>query len=339
METLVETRPADAGLHSEGRIGTITYRSRANGLPSWQELDALTRSAQRRNRAAGLTGTLLYEDGRFFQCIEGPPETLEPVWDSIRKDRRHRDIQVLSMQIGPARLFTGWDMRWLRRGQRPGPEGTITPGLQFLDPIAPSDRLARALLADDAFDLAIELDRTHPRTPLAVLLDDVMEPVARALGDAWMRDDIDEVALTLTLERLHRVVHERARQAEVAPGPGRRLLAVTFPGEVHLLGAIAAAELHVNAGWLVDLEFPRSTDALLRLVSRVPYDRVDIASSDAIERDGVRAGAEGLARRIAAASPNPDIEVSFGGRAFWADDSHAVSASCRVRSSAADHRV
>jgi hypothetical protein len=339
MPTLPGTSSADTGSEDGGRIGSITYRSRANGTPSRQEIEALTRAAQQRNRSAGLTGTLFYEDGRFFQCIEGPPETLEPVWNSIRRDPRHRDIRVLSMRVGPARLFAGWDMQWLRRGQQAAPEDAIAPGPAVTERVAPAERLARLALDDDAGGLAAELNRKHARAPLALLLDDLIEPAARTLGDAWMRDDIDDLALMLALNRLNQAVHDRASRDCVQRGSDSRVLAATAPGETHLLGAIATAELHINAGWRVDLEFPKSIEELLRLVSRTAYDRVDIASSDAVDRDGVRAGAEALASRIAEASLKPDVEVSFGGRAFWAEDAQDGLPQCRFRWSAADHRV
>lgn len=319
-------------------IGSITYRSRANGKPTWAELDALTRSAQQRNRAAGLTGMLLYEDGRFFQWIEGPPDKLEPVWQSIRGDARHREIDVMSMRVCDHRMFAGWDMRWMRRGERAKPGDPPAAGLDFLEPVAPSERLARLALGGDEDAIGAELDRSYPRTPLAALLDYAIEPTARVLGDAWLRDDIDELALTCALSRLNRLVHDRATR-EAPTGEARRsLLAATLPGEAHILGAVAAAELHLNAGWTVALEFPASIDALLHLVRAKSYDRVDIATSDALDR-GARGTALELAARIKRASRNPAVEISFGGRAFWADATPNGLAYCTYRSTAAAFRL
>lgn len=336
MAVLQASRSIDlalsTGAPADVAIGSITYRSRANGRPDWRELDALTRGAQQRNRAAGLTGTLVYEDGRFFQCLEGPPAELEPVWQSIQSDPRHREIEILSMRLGTARMFDGWDMRWLRRGQQAGDAGT---GLGFLEPAAPSALLAGAARTMETEAFANEVRRRHPHASLGSLIDYVVEPTARALGDAWMEDEIDEAMLAIALGRLIHVVHDRARTEPARIGGGRRLLAVTLPGEPHLLGAVAMAERHLCAGWRVDLEFPARAVDLTRLVAATAYDRLDIATSDAIDRIGARTAATSLAAALRRMSRNPAIEISFGGRAFWRDDAGSGLDGCRFRSSAA----
>ena len=53
---------------------------------------------------------LLYENGRFLQTLEGPPAGLQQVWSSICRDRRHREIEVLTEHLVSNRLFAGWDL-------------------------------------------------------------------------------------------------------------------------------------------------------------------------------------------------------------------------------------
>jgi hypothetical protein len=79
------------------------------------DLDHLLRGAQRRNRAEGITGLLIYDQGCFFQWLEGPKTGLQRVWESIRHDSRHTDFKILRHEMMPHRLFGGWDMRLARR--------------------------------------------------------------------------------------------------------------------------------------------------------------------------------------------------------------------------------
>ncbi len=95
-----------------GQLATISYRSRAVRPFSELELAQLLDAARKYNHANGLTGLLVYDDGRFFQWIEGSPEKLAEVWASIQKDPRHTDIQIMGNQSVPLRFFGDWDMRF-----------------------------------------------------------------------------------------------------------------------------------------------------------------------------------------------------------------------------------
>ena len=128
----------------------IAYRSRAVRPPTEWELATLLRLAQERNHAARITGLLVYDEGYFFQWLEGPEPELIRVWNSIRRDPRHREIEVLREQSLPERFFGSWDMRLARR-VRSGFE----TALSVAD--APTDLLRKlrgrpAVLADSAWD-------------------------------------------------------------------------------------------------------------------------------------------------------------------------------------------
>jgi hypothetical protein len=73
------------------------------------------RAAQERNRAQGVTGVLIYDEGHYFQWLEGPREAVTRIWESIRRDERHGDFKILRQQGIPSRFFKGWDMRLARR--------------------------------------------------------------------------------------------------------------------------------------------------------------------------------------------------------------------------------
>ena len=90
---------------------TMFYRSRAVVPFDDAALQALVQAAQEGNREADVTGLLVYADGHFLQWLEGPADGLVQVWDKIRSDQRHTDIQVLGDASTEARFFPDWSMR------------------------------------------------------------------------------------------------------------------------------------------------------------------------------------------------------------------------------------
>ena len=97
-------------------LATIAYRSRAVKPFSEEQLHDLMIGSQINNRKAGLTGLLIYDEGRFFQWIEGHPDRVTGVWETIRHDQRHTDIELIGNQPVPLRFFGDWDMRLGVRG-------------------------------------------------------------------------------------------------------------------------------------------------------------------------------------------------------------------------------
>ncbi|MBA4285838.1 MAG: hypothetical protein C0434_09945 [Xanthomonadaceae bacterium] len=97
-------------------IWSLVYHSRARWPMSEDQLDELQRAAAARNRAEGLTGLMIYDEGRFFQWLEGPEASLEKVWLSIQRDPRHGAIDVLGRSPAPIRCFGDWDMKLSTRG-------------------------------------------------------------------------------------------------------------------------------------------------------------------------------------------------------------------------------
>jgi Sensors of blue-light using FAD len=88
----------------------LVYHSRASHDFGSLHLFNLLTQARLRNQRLQITGHLLYLDGRFTQCIEGPPQGIEQLWQSLLRDERHHDIHLLSRQSTEQRRFTEWSM-------------------------------------------------------------------------------------------------------------------------------------------------------------------------------------------------------------------------------------
>ena len=167
----------------------LAYRSRAVVSPTQAELDRILRAAQRRNHDEHVTGLLIYDQGCFFQWLEGPGPGLSRVWGSICRDPRHHSIEVLREESMPTRFFGSWDMRLAQRAR-----GKIDAALAVVD--TPRDLLKRlhgrpAVLPHDAWDAVFadvvipRLRNTHARAPAAATCGGVMVQRPAAAGSIW----------------------------------------------------------------------------------------------------------------------------------------------------------
>ncbi len=63
----------------ESNLYCIVYLSSATNLMTDAEIEALLVSARNSNAAQNITGVLMYLDGNFVQCIEGPEDNLPKI--------------------------------------------------------------------------------------------------------------------------------------------------------------------------------------------------------------------------------------------------------------------
>lgn len=92
----------------------VAYVSSAAHLFNEEELERLLRAARQANEAEQVTGVLLYDDGSFFQYIEGPPEGVDRIYQRIKASREHHGlIQLLRAPIAD-RNFESWRMGFTR---------------------------------------------------------------------------------------------------------------------------------------------------------------------------------------------------------------------------------
>lgn len=149
------TVPATAAGDPQG-LANLIYRSRATSAFDLPCLSDLLDDAVSRNSNEALTGTLVYDQGRFMQWLEGPRASLDKVVGSIRKDPRHAEFEVLRERPIRERAFSDWQMRLAVRRDQPIllPLGTLQApdaamdALQSYPDAAPS--LLRVLFGTEA---------------------------------------------------------------------------------------------------------------------------------------------------------------------------------------------
>jgi hypothetical protein len=91
-------------------LHSIVYASTASRPVSHADLEALLLKCQSRNAAEGVTGLLMYCEGKFTQCIEGPEEGLLRVYASILADPLHFDITEIVNESVSERAFKSFTM-------------------------------------------------------------------------------------------------------------------------------------------------------------------------------------------------------------------------------------
>jgi hypothetical protein len=77
---------------------------------SSRELESLLEECRRNNSKADVTGLLLYQNGSFFQVLEGEPATVEALFDKICLDKRHHQTKKIIFEPIVARSFAAWTM-------------------------------------------------------------------------------------------------------------------------------------------------------------------------------------------------------------------------------------
>lgn len=303
---------------SDTLIGCLTYQSQATVPPSKDELDAIVSQARVRNQANGVTGMLLYEDGRYLQTLEGPPRGLDAIWSSIRSDERHCEIEVLSQHLVASRLFSDWDLMLYRRLDE-APK-SFFERLRRRNPIAghvPSV-VKYALEANEPALNNLFAQLAEKGCDGDSIVRELLEPAARAMGDAWLADECSEFDLTLGLGMLQMAGHAvRYRQdPDQLRGSQYTILLASAPGESHMFGPSLLADQFTDAGWSVEMVFPNSNEALFNQLNEQQPDAVDIALSDALPRQGKMKELRETVEQSRWSVTDHPLVVSVGGRLF-----------------------
>ena len=89
---------------------SIAYVSSATTTITEADITAILVQSRANNVLIGLTGALLFHEGRFIQILEGPVEQVRARIAVIEADPRHRNVQVLRETAIARRQFPNWTM-------------------------------------------------------------------------------------------------------------------------------------------------------------------------------------------------------------------------------------
>lgn len=105
---------------------SLVYMSAADEPFDQPRLDALLEHARARNAASGLSGLLVYKDGRFMQLLEGPEAAVLETYQRITEDPRHTDVGLLVEERIHTPRFGEWTMAFDRDHETALPDGFDT---------------------------------------------------------------------------------------------------------------------------------------------------------------------------------------------------------------------
>ncbi|WP_165352834.1 BLUF domain-containing protein [Loktanella sp. IMCC34160] len=100
-------------------IHRLVYLSDGKPGLSKADLTAILEKARRNNPSKGLTGLLLYHEGRFFQVLEGDMAQVMACFSKIMMDPRHTSVAILTAGPAEARAFPGWSMGYAEVDELP----------------------------------------------------------------------------------------------------------------------------------------------------------------------------------------------------------------------------
>lgn len=106
-------------------ITQVAYTSRALASFSEQDLDDMLATARIKNKALGLSGLLLYQDGHFLQFLEGRDYAVDALLKTIEADQRHDAVKLIWRRDIETCDFGDWQMGFMRVKPEPDQAGFV----------------------------------------------------------------------------------------------------------------------------------------------------------------------------------------------------------------------
>ncbi len=94
------------------QIQYYVYASKINLTQIFEQnlFTDIREQAQSNNQHHHITGFLLFKDGKFLQYIEGQKARCEQLFNTIKQDRRHKEMVVLDQGQLEKRYYQQWLM-------------------------------------------------------------------------------------------------------------------------------------------------------------------------------------------------------------------------------------
>ena len=90
-------------------LHVVCYISNSMHFMSPKELERLFSYAKNENAKKDITGLLLFSEGTFVQVLEGENKTVNFLFESIMRDRRHDHVTIMMDRPIEKRLFDSYE--------------------------------------------------------------------------------------------------------------------------------------------------------------------------------------------------------------------------------------
>lgn len=92
------------------KLVRLIYASRLREPLAKPDIQQILAASLRRNNALAVTGYLCVSPTHALQCLEGPRDSVNSVYNLVTADKRHHDVTLLRYVEPWRRLFPVWDM-------------------------------------------------------------------------------------------------------------------------------------------------------------------------------------------------------------------------------------
>ena len=94
----------------------LVYRSIAKPDISAVDIENILYASRVFNSAKNITGCLLFYNHEFIQLLEGERQTVEELYETIKKDHRHSSVTLIAHSDKKERAFQHWSMAYQQLG-------------------------------------------------------------------------------------------------------------------------------------------------------------------------------------------------------------------------------
>jgi hypothetical protein len=123
----------------------LLYISRAVGAVTTTVTESILETARLHNRVAGITGVLCQGQGLFIQILEGERRAINRLYATLIKDKRHQDVELISIEEIETRKFPNWSMAHVIISES---DPMVQLNHPEFDPYAASSEQLKALIED-----------------------------------------------------------------------------------------------------------------------------------------------------------------------------------------------
>jgi hypothetical protein len=88
----------------------LVYYSEAADNLTIQDVKSISAKASIKNASLLISGGLLYCESKFLQVLEGGISPVNKLFETILRDPRHKNVNLIEFKRVQKREFDGWDM-------------------------------------------------------------------------------------------------------------------------------------------------------------------------------------------------------------------------------------
>jgi len=138
----------------------LIYASESVQECGLQDVHEILQFARKNNEEKGITGILCYDTAFFVQWIEGARQKINELYETILRDKRHRNVTILEYVEIEKREFEAWSMAYVSTQSVDRKTIFKYCGDDTFNPYLMSPESVRLFLLDLARDHEEFLDRT-----------------------------------------------------------------------------------------------------------------------------------------------------------------------------------